>query len=80
MVPRLVPRPRDREPNCIHSTGVNTVTQPASRCRICKDGPELAKWKADWVVWLAEYPDSWEAREVARWAAEGQGRRSSDED
>lgn len=66
-----IPKPAHaREPYCIHSGWNGGVReqrfmQPASACRICKDGSELAKWSADWAAWLAENPDSPEARWVA---------------
>jgi hypothetical protein len=41
--------PQVREPSCIHSHG----RQPASACLICKDGPELARWRADWDAWCS---------------------------
>jgi hypothetical protein len=58
------PRPRDREPSCIHSgwsggIRVDRLMQPASACRICKDGPELAKWMADWAAWAEENPEEY---------------------
>lgn len=40
-----------REPDCVHS--LPGQLQPASACRICKDGPDLAEWKA----WWATHPD-----------------------
>jgi len=39
----------EREPYCIHSRDYGgSVDQPASSCNICKDGPELAAWRAYW--------------------------------
>lgn len=34
-----------REPDCIHSNH----SQPASACRICKDGPVLKAWREYWA-------------------------------
>jgi hypothetical protein len=36
-----------REPDCIHSLNYST-RQPASACRICKDGPDILAWKKYW--------------------------------
>jgi len=59
------PRPqREREPDCVHGYGAG-AGHPASACRICKDGPELREWKRAWAAWLAENPNSPEARWVA---------------
>ena len=59
-----VPRPwRVREPACIHTRG--GPCQPASACRICVDGPELARWKAEWAAWAAENPQ--EAERLHQW-------------
>lgn len=40
-----------REPGCVHSDydDGSGLRQPASACSICKDGPELAAWKAYWA-------------------------------
>lgn len=58
-----------REPYCIHPGGEK---QPASACSVCQDGPRLREWAAGWEAWLAENPDSPEARWVR--AADASGR------
>lgn len=50
-----------REPDCIHS---GRVRQPASACDVCCDGEPLRKHNAEWTAWLAENPDSPEARNL----------------
>ena len=40
-----IDRTKAREPSCQHRGGEN---QPASACRICKDGPALAEWRGYW--------------------------------
>ena len=50
--------PSIREPRCVHPGG----ERPASDCTICRDDAPLRQWKADWAAWLAEHPDSEEAR------------------
>ena len=59
-----------REPDCIHSgwsggRRLGSLTQPASACIECQHGPELRQWRESWAAWLAENPDSPEARWVA---------------
>lgn len=57
---RRAPKPSTaKEPNCVHPGGEH---QPASACRICKDGPQLREWSDGWAAWLAENPDSYEAK------------------
>jgi len=56
---------RTTEPRCVHSGTAKRTSQPASACRTCSQDPELARWKADWAAWLAENPDSPEARWLA---------------
>jgi hypothetical protein len=67
-----VRRPPTREPDCIHRGYTGERPHPASACRTCKDGPQLAEWHAQWDAWLAENPDSDEAKIVARMDATGQ--------
>jgi hypothetical protein len=56
-------RPSNREPNCVHPFTHDPVTyQPASACLSCAEGEELARWRAEWAAWLAEHPNSPEAR------------------
>lgn len=58
------PKPLNaREPYCIHSNP--RWPQPASACIECSEGPALRKWQEDWAAWLAEHPDSPEARWLA---------------
>ena len=58
-----VRRPDLREPNCVHPfTWEPRTYQPASACRECSQGIELARWKAEWAAWAAENPDTYEAR------------------
>ena len=54
---------RAQEPNCVHSHP--EYPQPASACRICKDSDFLREHAEEWEAWLAENPDSPEARVVA---------------
>jgi hypothetical protein len=61
---------RAREPDCTHSgwrgnRRLQQLTQPASACNVCSQGEELAQWRAEWAAWLAENPDSFEAKWVA---------------
>ena len=51
--------PSIREPRCVHSGGEE---RPASACLICRDDYPLRKWRQAWFAWLAEHPDSEEAR------------------
>jgi hypothetical protein len=48
-----------REPSCVHPGG---RYYPMSSCGVCKSSSELADWKARWAAWLAENPNSLEAR------------------
>lgn len=61
-------RPSIREPKCVHS---GTMEQPASRCNVCCDSDFLREWGESWEAWLAENPDSTEARIVALMDASG---------
>lgn len=49
-----------REPSCIHD-----AHQPASACNECQHSDELREWARGWDEWVAENPDSPEARWVA---------------
>lgn len=63
------PKPmRAREPNCRHPGGEE---QPASACSTCQHGEFLREWAQAWHDWLAENPDSAEARIVAEMDASG---------
>ena len=56
-------KPSIREPRCTHPGG-----GAASTCTICRDDPPLRRWRQDWAMWLADHPDSDEARNgYARW-------------
>lgn len=47
----------EREPDCTHAPVEHP--QPASACRICKDGPRLVEWKAYWRgVISGDIPDT----------------------
>ena len=70
-VDRRTPRPPTREPDCIHRGYLGERLHPASACQTCKDGPKLAAWHAQWDAWLAENPDSDEAKIIARMDASG---------
>lgn len=45
---------RKREPSCDHGGIEERSEQPASMCRICKDGPELLAWRRYWNQVKAE--------------------------
>ena len=56
-------KPSISEPRCTHPGGGR-----ATDCAVCRDDPPLRKWRQDWAAWLAEHPDSEEARNgYARW-------------
>ena len=51
---------KTKEPDCEHSGWNGNVRsgpqQPASMCRICSEGPELAAWRRYWNGLLRSIP------------------------